>query len=82
MTLNEFLVEAKLKAVLKTDKKFPPRVLAKIGSTGLKGEELYNLKKTMLMQVEGGISEKDLLKMIDDYMRLVNRVHKSGKQLI
>lgn len=82
MTLNDLLTEAKLRAVLKTDKKFPPRVLAKIESTGLKGEELYNLKKTIMMQLDSGIAEKDLLKLIDDYMRLVYGVHKAGKQLI
>ena len=82
MTLNNLLTEAKLRVVLKTDKKFPPRVLAKIESTGLKGEELYNLKKTIMMQQDSGIAEKDLLKLIDDYMRLVYGVHKAGKQLV
>lgn len=82
MTLNDLLTEAKLRVVLKTDKKFSPKVLAKIESTGLKGEELYNLKKTIMMQQDSGIAEKDLLKLIDDYMRLVYGVHKAGKQLV
>lgn len=82
MTLNNLLTEAKLRVVLKTDKKFSPKLLAKIESTGLKGEELYNLKKTVMMQQDSGIAEKDLLKLIDDYMRLVYGVHKAGKQLI
>ena len=81
MTLDDLLVEAKLKAVLKVDKKFPPRVLAKIESTGLKGEEMYNLKKTILMQLDSGIAERDLIKMVNDYMRLANSVHKYGKEL-
>ncbi len=81
MTLDNLLVEAKLRVVLKTDTKIKPAVLKKIESTGLKGEELYNLKKTILMQQGSGIGEKDLLKMVDDYMRLVNRVHKGGKEL-
>ena len=37
MTLDDVLTEAKLRVVLKTDKKFPPKLLAKIESTGLKG---------------------------------------------
>ena len=82
MTLNDLLIEAKLKAVLKADKKFTPKVLAKIESTGLKGEELYNLKKTALVHIDSGISEKSLLKFIDDYMKLVAYVHKHGKQLV
>ena len=82
MTLDNLLIETKLKVVLKTDKKLPPKVLAKIEKTGLKGEELYNLKKTILMQAESGISEKDLLKLVDDYMRLANSIHKRGKQLV
>ena len=81
MTLDNLLVEAKLRVVLKTDTKIKPAVLRKIENTGLKGEELYNLKKTILMQQDSGISEKDLLKMVDDYMRLVNQVHKHGKEL-
>ena len=81
MTLDNLLVEAKLRVVLKTDTKIKPAVLKKIESTGLKGEELYNLKKTILVQQESGIDEKRLLKMVDDYMRLVNQVHKSGKEL-
>ena len=82
MTLDDLLVEAKLRVVLKSDKKFPSRVLAKIESTGLKGEELYHLKKTILMQIESGINEeKKLLKLVDDYMKLVNDVHKHGKEL-
>ena len=81
MTLDNLLVEAKLRVVLKTDTKIKPAVLRKIESTGLKGEELYNLKKTILMQQDSGIGEKDLLKMVDDYMRLVNQVHKHGKEL-
>lgn len=81
MTLDNLLVEAKLRVVLKTDTKIKPAVLRKIESTGLKGEELYNLKKTILMQQDSGIGEKDLLKMVDDYMRLVNQVHKYGKEL-
>lgn len=81
MTLDNLLVEAKLRVVLKTDTKIKPAVLRKIESAGLKGEELYNLKKTILMQQDSGIGEKDLLKMVDDYMRLVNQVHKSGKEL-
>lgn len=82
MTLDNFLVEAKLRVVLKSDSKLPPAVLRKIESTGLKGSELYNLKKTILVQKESGISEKDLLKMVDDYMRLANHVHKKGKELV
>ena len=82
MTLDDLLTEAKLRVVLKTDKKFPPRVLAKIESTGLKGEELYNLKKTVMMQLDSGIAEKDLLKLVDDYMRVAGNVHRHGKQLI
>lgn len=82
MTLDDFLTEAKLRVVLKTDKKFSPKVLAKIEGTGLKGAELYNLKKTILVQQESGIAEKDLLKLVDDYMRLANNVHKSGKELV
>lgn len=81
MTLDNLLVEAKLRVVLKTDTRIKPAVLRKIENTGLKGEELYNLKKTILMQQDSGISEKDLLKMVDDYMRLVNQVHKHGKEL-
>ena len=82
MTLDDLLTEAKLRVVLKTDKKFPPKVLAKIESTGLKGAELYNLKKTVITQLDSGIVEKDLLKLVDDYMRVVGNVHKHGKQLI
>ena len=82
MTLNNILTEAKIKAVAKTDKFFSPTILSKIKSTGLKGEELYNLKKTLLMQINSGISEKDILKLIDDYMRLANNIHKHGKQLV
>lgn len=82
MTLNDLLVEAKLKAVLKIDKKIPPRVLAKIENAGLKGEELYNLKKTILMQVDSGIDERRLIKLIDDYMRLANDVHRHKKELV
>ena len=81
MTLDNLLVEAKLRVVLKTDTKIKPAVLRKIESTGLKGEELYNLKKTILMQQESGIGEKQLLKLVDDYMRLANQVHKNGKEL-
>ena len=81
MTLDNLLVEAKLRVVLKTDTKIKPAVLKKIESTGLKGEELYNLKKTILVQQESGIDEKQLLKLVDDYMRLVNQVHRSGKEL-
>ena len=69
MTLDDVLTEAKLRVVLKTDKKFTPKLLAKIESTGLKGAELYNLKKTIMMQQESGIKEKDLIKLVDDYMR-------------
>ena len=82
MTLDDVLTEAKLRVVLKTDKKFPPKLLAKIESTGLKGAELYNLKKTIMMQQESGIKEKDLIKLVDDYMRLVRDVHKYGKELV
>lgn len=82
MTLDDLLTEAKLRVVLKTDKKFPPKVLAKIENTGLKGEELYNLKKTVMMQLDSGIAEKDLLKLVDDYMRVVGNVHRHGKALI
>lgn len=82
MTLNNILTEAKIKAVSKTDKFFSPAVLSKIKSTGLMGEELYNLKKTLLMQINSGISEKDILKLIDDYMRLTNNIHRQGKQLV
>ena len=82
MTLDNFLIEAKLRVMLKSDSKLPPVVLRKIESTGLKGNELYNLKKTILVQKESGISEKDLLKMVDDYMRLANHVHKKGKELV
>ena len=81
MTLDNLLVEAKLRVVLKTDTKIKPAVLKKIESTGLKGEELYNLKKTILVQQESGIDEKQLLKLVDDYMRLVNQVHRSDKEL-
>ena len=82
MTLDDVLTEAKLRVVLKTDKKFSPRVLAKIESTGLKGTELFNLKKTIMMQQDSGIEEKKLLKMVDDYMRVVNNVHRHGKELV
>lgn len=82
MTLDDVLTEAKLRVVLKTDKKFSPKVLAKIESAGLKGAELFNLKKTIMMQQESGIEEKKLLKMIDDYMRVVNNVHRHGKELV
>ena len=82
MTLDDVLTEAKLRVVLKTDKKFSPRVLAKIESTGLKGAELFNLKKTIMMQQDSGIEEKKLLKMVDDYMRVVNDVHRHGKELV
>lgn len=81
MTLNDLLVETKLRVVLKTDTKLPPSVLKKIDETGLTGQELYHLKKTVLMQKDSGISEKDLLKLVDQYMRLVNQVHRSGKEL-
>ncbi len=82
MTLDNLLTEAKLKVVMKTDRKLPPRVLAKINETNLKGEELLNLKKTVLMQAESGIKEKELLKLVDDYMRIVNYSHKYGKELV
>lgn len=82
MLLEELLVEAKLKAVPKIDKKLPANVLLKIKETGLEGEELFNLKKTVAMQAESGIAERDLLKLVNDYMRLVNSVHRSGKKLI
>ena len=82
MTLDDVLTEAKLRVVLKTDKKFSPRVLATIESTGLKGTELFNLKKTIMMQQESGIEEKKLLKMVDDYMRVANDVHRHGKELV
>ena len=82
MTLDELLTEAKLRVVLKTDKKFSPKVLAKIESTGLKGAELFNLKKTIMMQQDSGIAEKDLLKLVDDYMRLASDVHRHGKELV
>ena len=81
MTLDNVLTEAKLRVVLKTDKKFPPAVLRKIESTGLRGEELFHLKKTIMMQLESGIEEKKLLKLVDDYMKLVNYVHKTGHEL-
>lgn len=80
-TLDDLLVETKLKVVLKTDKKLPTSVLKKIEETGLKGEELYHLKKTCLVHMESGADEKMLLKFINDYMKLVRQVHKYGKEL-
>lgn len=82
MTLEELLTETKLKVALKIDKKIPPKVLAKIEKTGLSGQELYNLKKTVTVQADSGLSEKDLLRLVDEYMRLANDVHRYGKQLV
>lgn len=82
MSLENLLIEAKLKAVLKIDKKIPGKLLEKIERSGLKGEELYNLKKTVLMQLNSGISEKKLGKLVNDYINLAASVHKHGKQLV
>lgn len=81
-TLDDLILEAKLRAVLKTDSKLPHSVLKKIEETGLTGEELYNLKKTLLVHMESGMVEKRMLKFIDDYMRLVRSVHRYGKKLV
>lgn len=82
MALNNLINEAKLKVVLKADKKIPVKLLQKIERSGLKGEELLNLKKTVLMQLESGISERSLYKLVNDYLNLANYVHKKGQQLI
>lgn len=77
------LSKGKVKIILKTNKNIPPVVLSKIENTGLKGKELFNLKKTVIMQIDSGIKEpKMLLKLVDDYMKLVNSIHKHGKELI
>lgn len=82
MALNNLINEARLKVVLKADKKIPAKLLQKIERSGLKGEELLNLKKTVLMQLESGISERSLYKLVNDYLNLANYVHKKGQQLI
>ncbi len=82
MALNSLINEAKLKVVLKADKKIPAKLLQKIEKSELKGEELLNLKKTVLMQLESGISERSLYKLVNDYLGLATYVHKKGKQLV
>ena len=79
MTLIDLLVETKLRVVLKTDTKLPPSVLKKIEETGLTGQELYHLKKTVLMQKDSGISEKDLLKFKSELADLMEQLIKMSK---